>query len=132
MKVISQIAVRYAETDQMGVVYYANYLVWFEVGRSELLKACGLSYSEMEKMGVFLPVKEAYVKYIKSARYEDKLDVTAEMGEVSRSMVKISCEIKRGNELLTTGFTVHVFVNDRGQAIRAPKELVELLEGLKL
>jgi acyl-CoA thioester hydrolase len=109
----------------MGVAYYANYLVWFEVGRTELLKACGFTYSEMEKNGIFLPVMEAYVNYLKPARYEDKLNIYSEVSEVSRAKIKITCQVKRGEEILATGFTVHPFINGRWQAIRAPQELVD-------
>ena len=129
MQFTSQIGVRYAETDQMGIVYYANYLVWFEVGRIGLLKACGLPYSELEKKGIFMPVKEAHVNYLKPARYEDRLDVITMLSEVSRAKIKVIYEIKRGDELLATGFTIHLFTNDMCRAIRAPRELVEILSG---
>ena len=129
MKFTSNIEVRYAETDQMRIVYYANYLVWFEVGRMEVLKACDLSYAEMEKKGIFLPVKEAYVNYIKPARYEDKLDVEAEITEINRAKIKIIYQIKRKDELLATGFTFHLFINAQGKAVRAPMELVKKLGG---
>ena len=129
MKFTSSIEVRYAETDQMRIVYYANYLVWFEVGRREVLKACDLSYAEMEKKGIFLPVKEAYVNYIKPARYEDKLDVEAEITEINRAKIKIIYQIKREDELLATGFTFHLFINEQGRAVRAPMELVKKLGG---
>jgi len=129
LKFTSSIEVRYAETDQMRIVYYANYLVWFEVGRREVLKACDLSYAEMEKKGIFLPVKEAYVNYIKPARYEDKLDIEAEITEINRAKIKIIYQIKREDELLATGFTFHLFINEQGRAVRAPMELVKKLGG---
>jgi len=69
------VRVRYAETDQMGVVYYANYFVWFEVGRTDLLRGSGWSYREMEADGFSLPVVEAYCEYRRSARYDDDLDI---------------------------------------------------------
>ena len=70
--------VRYAETDQMGVVYYAHYFVWFEVARAELLRQQGWSYREMEASGVILPVIEAYCEYRRPARYDDQVEVHAE------------------------------------------------------
>src|SRR5688572_6809365 len=75
---VSRLRVRYSETDRMGVVYYANYLVWFEVARAELLRTLGWSYREMEETGVFLPVIEAHCQYLRPARYDDEIEVRAE------------------------------------------------------
>ena len=74
----SSLRVRYAETDKMGVVYYANYFVWFEVARADLLRSLGWTYREMEHAGVSLPVIEAHCEYHRPARYDDELDVNAE------------------------------------------------------
>jgi len=75
---VSTLRVRYAETDKMGVVYYANYLVWFEVGRADLLRSLGWSYREMELAGVSLPVIEAHCEYLRPARYDDEIEVRTE------------------------------------------------------
>ena len=75
---ISRIRVRYAETDQMGVVYYANYLVWFEVARADLLRSLGWSYREMEAAGIALPVIEAHCQYLRPARYDEEIEVKTE------------------------------------------------------
>ena len=75
---VSLVRVRYAETDKMGVVYYANYFVWFEVARADLLRSLGWTYREMEAAGVALPVIEAHCQYQRGARYDDELDVMAE------------------------------------------------------
>ena len=74
----STLRVRYAETDKMGVVYYANYLVWFEVARADLLRSLGWSYREMELAGISLPVIEAHCEYLRPARYDDEIEVRAE------------------------------------------------------
>ena len=86
--------VPYADTDQMGVVYYANYLEYFERSRTEMLREAGLSYAKMEQMGYFLPVSEAYCKYSGSARYDDLLTFRSVIEEVSRVKVKIRSEVK--------------------------------------
>ncbi|HCH37026.1 MAG TPA: acyl-CoA thioesterase, partial [Acidobacteria bacterium] len=72
----SIVRVRYAETDKMGVVYHANYLVWFEIGRTDLLRTIGWTYRQMESAGISLPVIEAHCEYRKPARYDDELEVT--------------------------------------------------------
>jgi acyl-CoA thioester hydrolase len=72
---VSTVRVRYAETDKMGVVYYANYLVWFEVGRADLLRSLGWTYREMETDGISLPVIEAHCEYLRPARYDDEIEV---------------------------------------------------------
>src|SRR6266496_3048052 len=75
---VTTIRVRYAETDKMGVVYYANYLVWFEVARADLLRSLGWSYREMEIAGLSLPVIEAHCRYLRPARYDDEIEVRTE------------------------------------------------------
>src|ERR1700754_466723 len=87
--------VRYAETDQMGVVYYANYFVWFEVGRTDLLRAAGWSYREMEEEGVQLPVIEAQCAYRAPARYDDELEIRTSGASVSPVRVQFAYEIVR-------------------------------------
>ncbi|MBQ9431511.1 MAG: acyl-CoA thioesterase [Kiritimatiellae bacterium] len=103
--------VPYADTDQMKVVYYANYLVYFERARNELLRALGLTYREMESMGFALPVREAHVNYSAPSTYDDLLEITAWCEELKGVRVKICCEIRRDGKLLADGYTVHVFVN---------------------
>ena len=103
--------VPYADTDQMGVVYYANYLEYFERSRTEMLREAGLSYADMEKMGFFLPVSEAWCKYRGSARYDDLLTFRSWVGETSRVKVKIHSEVRRGDQLLVEGFVVLGCVN---------------------
>ena len=80
---VSRVRVRYAETDQMGVVYYANYFVWFEVGRTDLLRDAGWSYREMELEGIALPVIEAHCEYRQSARYDDELEIRTTGSQLS-------------------------------------------------
>lgn len=113
---------RYAETDQMGVIYHANYLVWMEMGRTELCKARGFNYKEMEKDGVFLAVTEANCRYLFPARYDDYIAVVTRVGEANRRMVRFDYEIQHADsgKLLSTGYTRHIFLNASLQPASLP------------
>jgi len=102
--------VPYADTDQMGVVYYANYLVYFERARTELLRLVGLPYREMESRGYGLPVIEAHVDYKASAGYDDELTITGCLAWVKGVRLRVDCEVLLGETLLCQGHTVHAFV----------------------
>ena len=117
--------VPYADTDQMGVVYYANYLEYFERSRTEMLREAGLSYSEMEKMGYFLPVSEAYCKYSGSARYDDLLTFRSVVEEISRVKVKIRSEVLRDGKLLVAGFVTLGCVDANFRISRLTPEMIE-------
>ncbi|HEY4299290.1 MAG TPA: thioesterase family protein [Candidatus Didemnitutus sp.] len=116
----SPIVVRYSETDMMGVVYHGSYLPWFEVGRTTLLRESGLPYRELENEGFFLPVIEVGVKYIRPARYDDHLEIVTTLSERPVLRIRLDYEVRRANELLATGFTVHTFVNKSGLPVRPP------------
>ena len=105
--------VPYADTDMMGVVYYANYLVMFERARNELMRACGYTYRECEAEGWALPVTHAEVDYRRPARYDDLLEVTAYVQQQKGVRMEIACEVRRKGEetLLAKGFTRHCFVS---------------------
>ncbi len=118
----TRIRVRYADTDQMGFAYYANYLVWFEVGRTEMLRAIGLPYAEIEKEGVALPVLEAHCKYRKAAHYDQMLRVVSRLKESPRASLRIDYEIfDEADQLLVEGYTTHAFINKEGRPVRPPK-----------
>ena len=125
----SRIRVRYAETDAMGVVYYANYLLWFEVGRTDLLRGAGWSYREMEADGYMLPVLEAHCEYRQPARYDDELDVKTTGALVSPVRVKFVYDVVRlaDDVQLATGFTVHASIDRGGRPCRLPDRVRELL-----
>ncbi len=116
--------VPYADTDQMGVVYYANYLEYFERSRTEMLREAGLSYSEMEKMGYFLPVSEAYCKYSGSARYDDLLTFRSCIEEISRVKVKIRSDVLRDGKLLVSGYVTLGCVNADFKISRLTEEMI--------
>lgn len=105
--------VPYADTDQMHVVYYANYLAYFERSRNELLRACGYTYRELEANGLGLPVAEAHVVYCGPATYDDLLEITAWCEGFTGVRLTIRCEVRRDGKLLAEGHTVHALVNLR-------------------
>ncbi len=119
---------RYAETDQMGVIYHANYLIWMEMGRTEWCKSRGFNYKDMEKEGVFLAVVEANCRYLLPARYDDHIAVVATMPESNRRMVRFEYEIRNADteKLLSTGFTRHIFCNPEMQPASLPERYHEL------
>ena len=122
---ISRVRVRYAETDQMGVVYYANYLVWFEIGRTDLLRQNGWSYREMEVDGYSLPVIDAQCAYKASAKYDDEIEVRTSGGMLSPVRVKFSYEVVRAADrrVLATGSTVHATLDRDGKPCRLPERV---------
>ncbi len=120
---VSRLRVRYAETDQMGVVYYANYFVWFEVGRTDLLREAGWTYRDMEADGFSLPVIEAHCEYRQSARYDDELEVRT-IGElVSPVRVAFRYAVVRPADQATVaeGRTVHATLDREGRPCRLPE-----------
>jgi acyl-CoA thioester hydrolase len=119
----TRIRVRYAETDQMGVVYYANYLVWMEVGRVELCRACGFNYRDMEQDdGVLLAVAEANCRYSSPARFDDEVIVKTWIEEAGGRMVKFAYEMRLAadDRKLATGFTRHIFLTRELRPTRLP------------
>ena len=122
---VSTVRVRYAETDKMGVVYYANYFVWFEVARAELLRSLGWSYREMEHAGVALPVIEAHCAYHRSARYDDELDVRTEGRMLSPVRMQFTYEVVRKEDavLAASGTTLHAAVDGNGRPCRLPERI---------
>jgi len=125
----SRIRVRYAETDQMGIAWHGNYLAWFEVARTDLLRDHGMTYRELEERDVRLPVIEAGVRYLRPARYDDELEVLARVDQVSGVRMRFSYEVRNdaSPDPLATGFTAHASVDANGRPRRLPRELREVL-----
>jgi acyl-CoA thioester hydrolase len=121
--------VRYAETDQMGVVYHANYFVWFEVGRVELLRSLGWSYRTLETQGIGLPVIAASCRYRHPARYDDELEVRTHGRLLSPVRVCFTYQLMRMTDdmLLAEAETAHVPLNSAGRPCRLPRDLQEVL-----
>jgi acyl-CoA thioester hydrolase len=134
MPVTTEVRVRYAETDQMGIVYYANYLVWFELGRVEVLRTLGLSYHRLEtEYGCILPVIEARCRYRAPARYDDEILIETRPAMMRGSVLKFAYRILRkapeGGEqtLLAEGETVHVVCDDQLQRKPLPEKYAAAL-----
>jgi acyl-CoA thioester hydrolase len=124
------ITVRYAETDMMGVVYHGSYLPWFEVGRTDLMKQYGLPYRQLEAEGFFLPVLEVGARYLKPARYDDPITVVTTLREKPLVRIKLEYEVRRGDELLATGFTLHAFIDRQGRPVRPPAAFQEKMNAV--
>ena len=116
--------VRYAETDQMGIVHHANYLVWFEASRSEFCRVHGIDYKQMERDGMMLPLAEAHCQYVSPAFYEDEVIIKTWVISLKRSILRIGYEAWRGEDLLARGETVQVLVSSATRRpMRFPAEI---------
>ncbi len=114
--------VPYADTDQMGVVYYANYLVFFERSRNEILRSLDYPYTRFEEEGLILPVIEAHCNYKRPARYDDLLQIHGWLEVESKTKVRARCEVLRGEELLAEGYTVHACLSaETMRPVRLPE-----------
>ena len=126
----TEIRVIYADTDQMGVVYHSNYLRYFEIGRTELLRELGISYKEMEACGLFLPVKEVFIDYKISIKYDDVIVVHTCIDKLKNVSLKLKYEIRNKEDsdlLYTTGYTLHPFINKSGEIIRPENYLYDIM-----
>ena len=121
--------VRYAETDKMGVAYYASYFVWFEVGRCEFFRALGGSYRDLERQGVMLPVIEAHCEFRDPARYDDELEIATTGSLLSPVRVEFRYEVARSADRtrLAVGRTVHAAVDVNGRPCRLPAQVQSVL-----
>jgi acyl-CoA thioester hydrolase len=126
---IHQVRVIFGDTDQMGVVYYANYLRYFEGARAALLRARGLSGRDLEEHGVAFPVADASCRYRRPARYEDLLDIHIEVSELGHARVRFAYQVTRAGELLADGATTHACVDRSGRPRRIPQRLRAALAG---
>ena len=127
---VTTLRVRYAETDKMGVVYYANYLVWFEVARADLLRSLGWTYREMESAGVSLPVIEAHCNYQRPARYDDEIEVRTEGQMLSAVRMQFNYTVvRRGDGVVAAaGHTVHAAVDPTGRPCRLPARIKQAFQ----
>jgi len=123
------IRVSYRDTDKMGVVYYANYFVFFEMGRTELMRQIGFTYDEMEKQGLYFPVINAQCNYHAPAHYDDLITVETTISELKNVTVTFSYKIKCDDKVLVTGSTKHPLVNYAFKPTRIPQNLKDLLQG---
>lgn len=126
----TELRVRYAETDMMGIVYHANYLAWFEVGRTELLRCHGIPYRTLEEDGFRLPVLEINAKYLRPALYDDIVTIVSRMHERPSVRLRIDYEVLARGQRLVTGHTIHAFINRQGEPVRPPAVFVDKMREL--
>ncbi len=120
----------YGDTDTMGIAYYANYLRWFEIGRTELIRSWGMPYRQIEESGLFLPVAEAGCKYLQPARYDDLIVIEATLDRSFKGGLKIDYRVLGQDERVihATGFTRHAFLNREGRVVRPPAFMRALIQ----
>lgn len=121
----TRVRVRYAETDQMGIVYYANYFVWFEVGRTELLRSLGGTYRQLEAEGIYLPVLKADCEYKLASRYDDELDIRTRGRLLSPIRMEFLYDVVRvaDQKIMATGRTEHASLNPGGKPVKLPEQV---------
>lgn len=126
---LARIRVRYADTDQMGIVYYANYLVWFEVARTEWLRDSGWSYREMESAGISLPVIEAHCEYRHAARYDDEIEIQTRATLLTAVRIRFDYDVRRRDHAAPAalGHTIHAALDRSGRPCRLPERVRALL-----
>jgi acyl-CoA thioester hydrolase len=124
-----RLRVRYADTDRMGVTYYANYLVWFEVGRTEWLRDTGWSYRDIEEDGVALPVIEAHCEYRQPARYDDEVEIATRATLLTPVRIRFDYEVTRTADLVVAalGYTIHAALDAAGKPCRLPPRVRQML-----
>ena len=124
--IATELRVRYAETDAMGVVYYANYLVWFEIGRTEWIRVHGISYRALEEQNILLPVTHASCDYRQSARYDDLVRIETTVTRLTRASMAFAYRVVRADPapeiVLAEGRSEHVFISRTGQIVRLDRQ----------
>jgi acyl-CoA thioester hydrolase len=121
--------VRYGDTDQMGFAYYGHYLRWFEIGRAEMMRSLGHSYRELEAQGIRLPVVEARVRYLRPARYDDRIAIETGVVALGRASVRFGYRVRRDEDdtLLAWGITEHCFLDASERPVRPPDAAAAVL-----
>lgn len=122
-----RVRVIYADTDAMGIVYHANYLKWFEMGRTELMRTLGIVNSDLEASELYLPVSESFCHYLNPARYDDLLTIKTEIAYVRRASIRFNYEIRdESDEMkMAEGYTLHAVTNKEGRIRRIPEDIVK-------
>ena len=129
---VARVRVRYAETDQMGVVYHANYLVWFEVARVEILRSLGLSYKQFEAEGFMIAVVDARARYRSPAKYDDDIAIEARIAAFRGPLISFTYRVMRAEDgtLLAEGETTHIVVNKAMEKTIMPQHYAEAFRNL--
>ncbi len=128
-KNVSKIRVIYADTDAMGIVYHTNYIKWFEIGRTELLRDMGIYYAVFESRGYNLPLTKVYCHYFLPARYDQVLLIETGIEYIKRASIKFNCIIRdeKQEKKLVEGYTVHACTNSEGKIVRIPEDVMGLI-----
>jgi len=123
------VKIYYKDVDQMGIVYYSRYFEYFEESRTELLASIGLGVTEVEEKGIMLPVISSHCDYSKGAMFEQEITIRASISSIPRSKLHIDYRVFLNNhkDTLVNGYTEHAFVNDKGVAVRAPRNILDCL-----
>ena len=129
METKTEIRVRYAETDAMGIVHHSVYPIWMELGRSDFLRELGQSYAEWERQGVMMSVAELQVKFRSPARYDERVEVHTRLLEANRRRIIFAYTISRDGMRLVEGRTVHIVTGPDGRARMLPEEMLRFVEG---
>ena len=130
----AKITVRYVETDKMGIVHHSHYYAWFEVGRTDFIKYCGMGYGDMEAAKVMMPLIESHCKYIEGAKYEDEITIKTSIESMNGAKVIFNYSAIRDfdKKILAKGCTVHAFVNEQFKIINIKKKRPEIWEKLQM
>ena len=123
----TEIDIRYAETDKMGMVHHSAYVVYLEQARVEHLKAIGLPYHKLEERGVFLPVIELKIDYLKPARFGQKINVVSKIFPVKGARLKVEYSLFCGDELILTGYSIHAFIGENKRPIRPARDIIKAI-----
>ena len=123
----TNIEVRYAETDMMGIAHHASYLPWLEIARGNLLKERGISYAKLEESGILLPVVELKMNYRRPTTYDDVVTINSLIKERSFAKIRVDYELQKGGQPIADGYSIHAFMNESGQPIKAPRFITETL-----
>ena len=123
----TDIEVRYAETDMMGIAHHASYLPWLEIARGNLLKERGISYAKLEESGIMLPVVEIKMNYRRPATYDDIVTINSVIKERPFAKIRVDYELQKEDQIIADGYSVHAFINQSGQPIKAPRIIKETL-----
>lgn len=126
----TKVRVIYADTDAMGIVYHTNYIKWFEIGRTELLRDAGLVYAQIEAQGYNLPLTEVYCHYLSPARYDQIIVIETEIEYTRRASIKFNYIIRdeETDKILVEGYTIHACTNNNGKVVRIPPLLLQKLQ----
>ncbi len=126
----TKVRVIYADTDAMGIVYHTNYIRWFELGRSELMRQLGVAYTELEKLGLNLPLTKVSCHYLAPAKYDQQVMIETKFDYIKRASIKFNSKIWDENQqkVLVEGYTIHACTNNEGKIRRIPQLLLELTD----